>query len=56
MPKAQIHSKVGGAAVAGAASLVFVWLLGSKGYVIPGEIEGAITILFAAVGGWVASS
>ena len=53
--KTQIHSKVGGGAAAGALSLVFVWLLSSYGYVIPNEIQGSFTILFAFVGGYLAS-
>lgn len=56
MKKTQIHSKVGGATLAGSCSLVFVWLLESKGYVIPSEIAGALTVIFAGVGGWLASS
>ncbi|HLB04589.1 MAG TPA: hypothetical protein VJK66_06175 [Gaiellaceae bacterium] len=56
MPRAQIHSKVGGATAAGALALVVVWLLQSAGYTIPPDVQGAITVLFGFAGGWLASS
>lgn len=51
----QIHSKVGGGAIGGAASIVFVWLVESGGADIPTSVEGAITVLFMASFGWLAS-
>ncbi len=55
MPYRQIHSKVGGATAAGALSIIFVWLLTSSGVVVPIEVAGAFTTLFAFAGGWLAS-
>ena len=54
--KTQVHSKVGGATVGGAFSIVFAWLLSSYGFEIPLEVAGAFSTLFAFAGGWVASS
>ena len=54
--RTQIHSKVGGATVAGAASGIFIWLAESKGYSIPGDVRAYITTLFVFAGGYFASS
>ena len=56
MPKSQIHSKVGGAGIGGALSIIIVWLLKSHGYTIPTDVAGAITTLMAVAVAWLATS
>ena len=47
-----IHPKIGGAAIAGSATVVLVWLIGLIGLAVPAEVTAALTTLVAFVVGY----
>lgn len=55
-PKPKVIAATGGAAVGGALALLTAWILGMFGVDVPGEVQGAFTVLFstalAFVGGY----
>ena len=46
-------SKVAAAGIAGAASIVLVWLLGLTGVEVPPEVAAAFTALLSFATGWI---
>lgn len=48
-----ISTKVTGAAVAAAVSIIIVWVLGSVGVDVPEAVSGAFTVILTFLGGFV---
>lgn len=49
MPLAQ---KVATSAIAGAATVVLVWLVSLAGVAVPDTVQGALIVLFSFAAGW----
>lgn len=53
-PQPKVLAATAGSAVGGAAALLLAWILGMFGVMVPGEVQGAVSILLVAAGTFVA--